>query len=53
MDTNCDGYIQYKEFLNEANNVCIMISDMHMRHAFDLFDFSDDEEKGKIPIYFL
>jgi len=44
MDTNGDGYIQYKEFIDEAHKICIMISDLYLRHAFDLFDLSDSNE---------
>ena len=44
MDKNGDGYIQYSEFLGEAQNVCIMISDLYLSHAFDLFDLGDDIE---------
>ena len=37
--------------MDEAQNVCIMISDLYLRHAFDLFDLSDDiENEGNIPI---
>ena len=51
MDKNGDGYIQYSEFLDEAQNVCVMISDLYLRHAFYLFDLGDDIEKeGLIPI---
>ena len=49
MDTNGDGYIQYKEFIEEAHKVCIMISELYLRQAFDLFDLSD-ENQGQIPI---
>ena len=51
MDKNGDGYIQYQEFLDEAHKVCIMISDLYLSHAFDLFDLNDDSENaGQIPI---
>ena len=51
MDKNGDGYIQYQEFLEEAHKVCIMISDLYLRHAFDLFDLNDDvDNAGNIPI---
>ena len=54
MDKNGDGYIQYQEFLDEAHKVCIMISDLYLRYAFDLFDLSDDLEKaGEIPLMLL
>ena len=54
MDKNGDGYIQYQEFLDEAEKVCIMISDLYLRYAFDLFDLSDDHEKaGEIPLMLL
>ena len=52
MDTNNDGLIQYKEFITEAHKVCIMISDLYLRHAFEMFDFSDNNDNpGKIPIH--
>ena len=53
MDTNGDGYIQYKEFIQESHKICIMISDLYLRHAFELLDLSDDddiENHGSIPI---
>ena len=51
MDTNGDGYIQYKEFIEQAHKICIMISDLYLRHAFELLDLSDDNENhGSIPI---
>jgi len=51
MDKNGDGYIQYTEFLEAAQDVCIMISDLYLSHAFDLFDLGDDiENAGQIPI---
>ena len=51
MDKNGDGYIQYQEFLDEAHKICIMISDLYLSHAFDLFDLNDDSENaGQIPI---
>ena len=46
MDINGDGYIQYEEFINEANKICIMLSDLYLSHAFDLFDLNDDSEKS-------
>ena len=54
MDTNSDGLIQYKEFIAEAHKVCIMISDLYLRHAFEMFDFSDEiENAGQISIHSL
>ena len=54
MDKNGDGYIQYQEFLDEAHKVCIMISDLYLSHAFDLFDLDDDiQNAGQIPINML
>lgn len=51
MDKNGDGYIQYSEFIEEAHKICIMISDLYLKHAFDLFDLGDDlEHIGSIPI---
>lgn len=51
MDKNGDGYIQYQEFLDEAHKICIMISDLYLSHAFDLFDLNDDSDNaGQIPI---
>ena len=51
MDKNGDGYIQYQEFISEAHNICIMISDLYLKHAFDLFDLGDDLDNiGSIPI---
>ena len=51
MYKNGDGYIQYQEFLDEAHKICIMISDLYLSHAFDLFDLNDDSENaGQIPI---
>ena len=44
MDTNGAGYIQYKDFMEEAHKVCIMISDLYLRHAFNLFDLSESNE---------
>ena len=35
----------------EAQNVCIMISDLYLKKAFDLFDFNEEIScKGLIPI---
>jgi hypothetical protein len=52
MDKNGDGYIQYSEFIEEAHKICIMISDLYLKQAFDLFDLGDDLENiGSIPIY--
>ena len=54
MDINGDGYIQYKEFITEAHKVCIMISDLYLKHAFDLFNLGDEsEDNGSIPISLL
>ena len=54
MDKNGDGYIQYQEFLDEAHKVCIMISDLYLRYAFDLFDLNDEADKaGEIPMVML
>jgi Ca2+-binding EF-hand superfamily protein len=54
MDKNGDGYIQYSEFLDEAHKVCIMISDLYLSHAFDLFDLDDNQDNaGQIPIHML
>lgn len=31
--------------------MCIIISDLYLKHAFDLFDLNDDQENaGQIPI---
>jgi Ca2+-binding EF-hand superfamily protein len=51
MDKNGDGYIQYQEFLEEAHKICTLISDLYLKHAFDLFDLGDDLDNiGSIPI---
>mmetsp|Transcript_8592 Transcript_8592/g.13302 ORF Transcript_8592/g.13302 Transcript_8592/m.13302 type:complete len:171 (+) Transcript_8592:1955-2467(+) len=51
MDKNGDGLIQYSEFIDTAHKISIMISELYLRHAFDLFDLTDDiENAGNIPI---
>lgn len=49
MDKNGDSYIQYTEFVQAANEFCINISDLYLKHAFELFDFGFGED-GSIPI---
>ena len=50
MDVNGDGYIQYSEFMTAAEQVCMMISDLYLKQAFDLFDFGDGETQGLIHV---
>ena len=51
MDKNGDGLIQYSEFIDQAHKISIMISELYLSHAFDLFDLTDDlENAGNIPI---
>ena len=49
IDKNGDGQLQYREFIDEAHNVCTMISDLYLKNAFNLFDLSE-ENGGQIPI---
>ena len=55
LDKNKDGYIQYTEFISAAKEFSIAISDLYLKHAFDLFNFQEefDSEYASIPIEML
>lgn len=54
LDKNKDGYIQYQEFISAAQEFCIAVSDLYLKHAFELFNFYDDfDNDGYIPLEML